>query len=202
MVMLEGTISYDQRPYANLLSRLFKDRMNANSRMFLRSLNPFDRNPEYVSEKDFNKQQLEALRQAIVNREYAIKYNRPGWDTEGRRAISYEDYGPSTYTNSPIFAPSIKSMNTIARLQNTKDPVWDMQTTIGSADYTIDPGGNVSLVDRYNFNKGTDVSSPTLNIAHTLGKLFSNPYDIRIDLGNINKWGLTPDYDIEKLLRR
>ena len=196
-MILEGSVSYDQRPYANLLSRLFKNNMNANSRMFLRSLNPFDRKPEYVSEKDFNKQQLDALRQAIVNREYAIKHNRPTWDKTGRRAISYDDYGPSTFTHSPIFAPSTKSMDTIMRFQNSKDPVWDMQTTIGSADYMIDPGGNVTLQDVYDVNKGTGVANPMLDAAHTLVKMFGNPYDVRMNLGNINRWGLTPNYEVE-----
>ena len=142
-MILEGSVSYDQRPNANALSRGLKNSMNANSRMYLRSMNPFDTSPAYVSEKDFNQMQLDALRQAVINREAYLKNNK------GTRNITYDDYGPSKLVNKPIFAPAIKDIDTIIRFQNSKDPVWDMQTAIGSADYMIDPYGKVTIEDRY-----------------------------------------------------
>ena len=186
-MILEGSVSYDQRPNANALSRGLKNTMNANSRMYLRSMNPFNTSPAYVSEKDFNQMQLDALRQAVINREAYLKNNK------GTRSITYDDYGPSKLVNKPIFAPAIKNMDTIIRFQNSKDPVWDMQTTIGNARYMVDPDGRVTLEDTYNFNKGTNMENPTINILHTLGKI-GNSYPIRIDLGRISDWDMGPNY--------
>ena len=65
-----------------------------------------------------------------------------------------------------------------------------MQTSIGSAKYTIDPKGNVILTDRYDINKGTNMKDPITNLAHTAVKLIGKPFDIRLDLGNINNWNM------------
>ena len=34
------------------------------------------------------------------------------------------------------------------------------------------------------------MKDPITNIAHTVVKLFGKPFDINLDLGNINNWGL------------
>lgn len=190
-MLIEGGISYDQRPNANVLGRLVKDKMNTNTRLILRGLNPFDRTPSMMSEKDFSEDVVNALRQAIVNREHELSQ---GSGDSTKREISYGDYGPSTLTGKKIFAPAISSTDDIIRFQNVKDPVYNAQTAIGSAQYTVDPAGYVTLQDTWDINKGTGLENPWLNGIHSLARLVGNPYQIRMGLGNINKWGMTPSY--------
>ena len=170
----------------NMLSDFYTNNIMANMRGYIAQFNPSLRN-SYRTNNAFTETELNALRQAVINREAYLKNHK------GARNITYDDYGPSKLLNKPIFAPAIKDMDTIIRLQNSKDPVWDMQTTIGNARYMVDPDGRVTLEDTYNFNKGTNMENPTINILHTIGKI-GNSYPIRIDLGRISNWDMGPNY--------
>jgi hypothetical protein len=169
-----------------------------------------------LSEKDYTQDELNALRQAIVNHEYTIN-NTPDLDKKiqvvrdyiarenkqkttpllsryKERVIDYPDY-KQVYSigeygeGDPINFNSKITRDQWQRLKNTKDPNYFMQGTIGAADYSIDKDGNVVLIDRYDFTQDK-IGDAHYSVPAMVAKAFGKPYDIKINLGNINDWGM------------
>ena len=183
MVTLEGGISKTE--YKNAVNNLFK----SNARLALKSL---FQNSKPVDNSFFSNDDIRELQQAIFNREWDLK-NRQLYNIDNRaREISYENYRPLMVGGRYVgMAPFLTNDMTI-RVNNIPENKnnYNMQTSIGSAKYTIDPKGNVTLTDRYDINKGTNMRNPVANLAHTAVKLWGKPFDINLNLGNINDWNM------------
>ena len=170
-------------------SKAFKDLFKSNARLALKSL---FQNDKPVDNSFFSNKDIKELQQAIYNRYWDLK-NRQLDDTDNRaQEISYENYKPLMVGGKYAGMAPFLSNDMASRVNNIPENRnnYNMQTSIGSAKYNIDPRGNVTLTDRYDINKGTNMKDPITNIAHTVVKLFGKPFDINLDLGNINDWGL------------
>ena len=183
MTTLYGNVS--KTDYGNMVKDLFK----SNARLALKSL---FQNDKPVDNSFFSNKDIKELQQAIYNRYWDLK-NRQLDDTDNRaQEISYENYKPLMVGGKYAGMAPFLSNDMASRVNNIPENRnnYNMQTSIGSAKYNIDPRGNVTLTDRYDINKGTNMKDPITNIAHTVVKLFGKPFDINLDLGNINDWGL------------
>ena len=171
--------------YGDMVKDLFK----CNARLALKSL---FHNDKPVDNSFFSNKDIKELQQAVYNRYWDLK-NRQLDDVDNRaQEISYENYRPLMVGGKYAGMAPFLSNDMTSRVNNIPENRnnYNMQTSIGSAKYNIDPRGNVTLTDRYDINKGTNMKDPITNIAHTVVKLFGKPFDINLDLGNINNWGL------------
>lgn len=183
MTTLYGNIS--KTDYGDMVKDLFK----SNARLALKSL---FQNDKPVDNSFFSNKDIKELQQAVYNRYWDLK-NRQLDDVDNRaQEISYENYRPLMVGGKYAGMAPFLSNDMTSRVNNIPENRnnYNMQTSIGSAKYNIDPRGNVTLTDRYDINKGTNMKDPITNIAHTVVKLFGKPFDINLDLGNINNWGL------------
>lgn len=183
MTTLYGNVS--KTDYGDMVKDLFK----SNARLALKSL---FQNDKPVDNSFFSNKDIKELQQAVYNRYWDLK-NRQLDDIDNRaQEISYENYKPLMVSGKYAGMAPFLSNDMTSRVNNIPENRnnYNMQTSIGSAKYNIDPRGNVTLTDRYDINKGTNMKDPITNIAHTVVKLFGKPFDINLDLGNINDWGL------------
>lgn len=183
MTTLYGNVS--KTDYGDMVKDLFK----SNARLALKSL---FQNDKPVDNSFFSNKDIKELQQAVYNRYWDLK-NRQLDDIDNRaQEISYENYRPLMVGGKYAGMAPFLSNDMTSRVNNIPENRnnYNMQTSIGSAKYNIDPKGNVTLTDRYDINKGTNMKDPITNIAHTVVKLFGKPFDINLDLGNINDWGL------------
>ena len=171
--------------YGDIVKDLFK----SNSRLALKSLL---QNGNLVDNNFFSNKDIRELRQAIFNREWDLKNRKLDSVDNRAREISYENYNPLLVNGRFVGVAPLINTDTKLRVNNYPENQnnYNMQTSIGSAKYTIDPTGNVILTDRYDINKGTNMKDPMANLAHTAVKLMGKPFDIRLDLGNINNWNM------------
>lgn len=173
-------------------------------------------NGKTVTENDYTPEELNSLRQAIVNHEYVLN-NTPDLKNKidaVRSHIAEENNEKSTpllsrYTERVIDYPDYKqvyvsddygnetpvnfnhvTLDQWHRLKNTKNPDFFMQGTIGAADYDIDKNGNVTLKDRYDFTQDKIKDIAHYSLPALVAKAFGKPYDVNIKLGNINDWGM------------
>ena len=201
--MLQGNVSYNDNNKKYLLL--------PHQRNYIRTFI----NPRTLTENDYSNDELQALRQAVVNHEWMLK-NVPDLkkrisliqkDISKRnnnntnilkryheRVIDYPDYKQVYVTNdygnkTPVNFNHV-TQDQYSRIKNTKDPNFFMQGTIGAADYNIDKHGNVILNDKYNFTQDKISDRTHYKLPAILAKMFGTPYNIRINLGNINDWGL------------
>lgn len=93
-----------------------------------------------LSEKDFNKEDLAAIKRAVIRR---MKENPRSGE------IGYGDYGeqPADFSNFEQGA----SLRTLISDSYT-DPKMRLETTLGMASYDTDDNGDVRVKDTYNFN--------------------------------------------------
>lgn len=173
--------------------------------------NQYRKNPTQYTINDFSPEYINQVRQNIVNREYDINnrlnelkemytrynnrevpypynlYDKDKYDMNklANREFSYENYGSGNYKDP--FELTIKET---LELMGNKDPRFEVGSTLGSARYSIDNNGNVILNDRYDFNKKLGMNNLPADMLHKLGAMFGTPYDVSINLGNINDWGL------------
>ena len=175
----------DSNKYKNIYNNLFK----SNARLALKSLM---QNGNAVGNDFFTDQDLKELQQAVFNREWDLKNRQLDYVDNRRREISYENYRPLMINNRYVGMAPFLNADMTARVNNIPENKsnYNMQTSIGSARYTIDPKGNVILTDRYDINKGTNMKDPVANLAHTAVKLLGKPFDVYLNLGNINDWGM------------
>ena len=155
-----------------------------NIKMYMKQFN----NSSTMTEKDFDKPTLDAVRKAILAREDIKKYSGTySPDNSNPNYINYDYYRmgnnmstPDSFEDSPI-----------GNIVNSfKSPAYRASSSIGSAYYNIDKNGNVTLNDVYNFNKGISLDNANLayKLAHFLGTNFGKPYNVKLNLGNINQW--------------
>lgn len=195
---------------------------------FVNSIYPHYRNyirtfvyPRTMTERDYTKQELDALRQAVYNHEYELK-NMPDLkkkiDTIRKyiakndnlnetpllkrymeRTIDYpnykQSYAPTDFGDRIPTNFNSATTDQYRRLLNNNDRSFMMQGTIGAADYDIDKQGNVTLTDRYNFTQDKITDGNHYSPLAALAKKFGKPYDIKINLGNINDWNNRYTYD-------
>lgn len=183
MTTLYGNVS--KTDYGDMVKDLFK----SNARLALKSL---FQNDKPVNNSFFSNKDIKELQQAVYNRYWDLK-NRQLDNVDNRaQEISYENYKPLMVGGKYVGMAPFLNNDMTSRVNNIPENRnnYNMQTSIGSAKYNIDPKGNVTLTDRYDINKGTNMKDPITNIAHTVVKLFGKPFDINLDLGNINDWGL------------
>lgn len=177
--------NYDIRPLLrDIVHKMFK----SNSRLAYKTM--FDRSGTPVGNDFFDKQDLEELKQAIFNREWDLKHRELDNVDNRKREISYENYKPLMIDGKYAGMAPFMSYDITERVK--KYPYnkanYNMQTSIGSAQYDIDSNGNVKLHDQYDVNKRTHIRNHLLYIPHELIKHFGKPYDINIDLGNMKNW--------------
>lgn len=183
MTTLYGNVS--KTDYGDIVKDLFK----SNARLALKSL---FQNDKPVNNNFFSNKDIKELQQAVYNRYWDLK-NRQLDNVDNRaQEISYENYKPLMVSGKYVGMAPFLNNDMTSRVNNIPENRnnYNMQTSIGSAKYNIDSKGNVTLTDRYDINKGTNMKDPITNIAHTVVKLFGKPFDINLDLGNINDWGL------------
>lgn len=183
MTTLYGNVS--KTDYGDMVKDLFK----SNARLALKSL---FQNDKPVDNSFFSNKDIKELQQAVYNRYWDLKNRRLDNVDNRAQEISYENYRPLMVGGKYVGMAPFLGNDMTSRVNNIQENRnnYNMQTSIGSAKYNIDPNGNVTLTDRYDINKGTNMKDPITNIAHTVVKLFGKPFDINLDLGNINDWGL------------
>lgn len=171
--------------YRDIVKNLFK----SNSRLALKSLL---QNGNAIDNSFFSNKDIRELQQAIFNREWDLKNRKLDSIDNRAREISYENYRPLMIEGRYVGMAPFLNTDTKIRVNNIPENRnnYNMQTSIGSAKYTITPKGNVTLTDRYDINKGTNMKDPLTNLAHTVVKLYGKPFDINLNLGNINDWGM------------
>ena len=180
--------------------------------------NQFNDNPQPYTNENFKGYEdvLNQLRQAVFNQEYDLKnrqaeimanaewrkkYNKQkDYDPMIRREFSYRNYGSGDYLD-PF---EMKDIRLAQKLMGAYDPRFVAQSTIGSGRYTIDPKGNVTVNDVYDFDKAKGMASIIANMFHKTGGNFGKPYPVIIKLGNINDWGLnyTGNRDLDQYYHR
>lgn len=116
-------------------------KMGANVRSFVNDISGINKD---ITEKDFSKDELEALREAVKNAK-----------ADGRSNIKYDDYKTSA-KNQDIFGTE-KGAAFAKKMLN--DPKYSMKTTLGRANIEIDDKtGDTTVVDKYNHD-GKDATS-------------------------------------------
>ena len=166
-----------------------KDIFKSNARLAIKSLL---QNGKPIDNNFFSANDIQELKQAIYNREWDLKNRKLDSVDKKRREISYENYKPLMVGGRYAGMAPFLTNDMATRVNNipANRSNYNMQTSIGSAKYTIDPKGNVILTDRYDINKGTNMKDPVANIAHTAVKMLGKPFDVNLNLGNINDWGM------------
>ena len=157
-----------------------------NMKMYLRQ---FSSNPTDVNENYFKPEELQVIRNAIKAREnikaYAGTYTP---DNSNPNYIDYDYYrmGNPSFNKADSFEDSLLG-NIVNSMQS---PVYNASSTVGSAFYNIDKNGNVTINDRYDFNKGIPLDNANLayKLAHFFGTNLGKPYNVKLNLGNINQW--------------
>ena len=178
--------------------------------------NQFSDSPRAYNTNDFSQEVLNQLRQNIYNQEYDLKnrvseilanaewrkkYNRQkDYDPMLRREFSYRNYGSGDYLD-PF---EMNAIQLAQKVYGNYDPKFVTQTTVGSGRYTIDPNGNVTVTDTYDFDKAKGMQSLLANILHKGGSTWGKPYPVNIDLGNIKDWNLqyTGNRDLDQYYNR
>ena len=163
-------------------------------------MNQFNDNPRPYTEADFSPAMIQQLRQNVFNQEHDLKervqellntadyrhtMGDKDYDPILRREFSYRNYGSGNYKDP--FEMGNKEL--AQKFFSNNDPRFQVQTTIGSGRYSIDPKGNVIVTDEYDFSKRKYMQN-LAQILHLYGALKGKPYPITINLGNINDWGL------------
>src|SRR5574344_242017 len=160
------------------------------------------------SNEDFSEQQLNAIRQAVYNKQYENANARDmGTSPTAKNnnkfitdTISYENYEPIKVLQdrkNPLDYP-YRTATALGKLtdilKNFYNPSFESQFSVGSADYMIDPAGYVTLQDTYNINPNTKLENKTLNKLHSLVRNVNNSrknsFQTRLNLGNINDWDM------------
>ena len=148
----------------------------------------FNSNPSTVTEKDFKPDELQAIRNAILAREDIKRYSGTYTpDNSNPNYINYDYYRMGNPSNLPDSFEDTPLGNII---NSFKSPSYRASSSLGSAYYNIDKNGNVTIDDVYDFNKGVGLDNANLayRLAHFLGTNFGHPYNVKLNLGNINKW--------------
>ena len=186
--------------YKNIVKEMFDNQMS--------------KTPRAYSEKDFEEDILNQLRQNVFNQEYDLK-NRASelmdvkrykdsigetdYDPILRREFSYRNYGSGKHND-------VFEMGNIELLKNyiaNDNPIFRTQATIGSGRYSIDPQGNVIVTDTYDFSKNKHMKNMA-DLLHLLGAYKGNAFPIKINLGNINDWNMkyTGNRDLDSYYNR
>lgn len=111
-----------------------------------------------LTENDLWASDIEAIKNAVNNTK------EPG-------VIGYGDYGtPDKYDPSDWQGGSKDGIGPFgALIKSYTDPKFRMETTLGMANYNVDPAGNVIVSDRYNF--GASPEQINAEIAKRGGKM-------------------------------
>lgn len=158
-----------------------------NMRMYGRQ---FKSNPSDITEKYFKPEELQAIKNAIKERQRDIA-DAGTYMPDGSNPY-FIDYGyfrrgnPEFYNKPDSFEDGI-----LGNIYNSfTSPTYNATSSVGRAYYNIDPRGNVTINDRYNFNKGIDLQNANLGykLMHFLGTNLGHPYNVKLNLGNINDW--------------
>lgn len=157
-----------------------------NIKMYLRQ---FSSNPSDIDERYFKPDELQAIRNAIKSREDIKTY--AGTYTPDNRNPNYIDYDYYRMGNPSFNKADSFEDNLLGNIVNSmQSPVYNASSAIGSAYYNIDKNGNVTIDDRYDFNKGIPLGNANMayKLAHFLGTNLGKPYNVKLNLGNINNW--------------
>lgn len=148
-----------------------------------------------INNSFFTDDELDVLRQAIVNREQDLQTK--AWQIAGRekdkgsREISYENYPTMNNDGGYGAVPWLNTFQTLKAYSNKANrPIINAQGTIGSARYTIDPSGYVNLYDTYDFPKNSSMASVPAELFHAYASFLGKPSKVGLQLGNINDWGM------------
>jgi len=157
-----------------------------NMKMYLRQ---FSQNPTDINESYFKPEEIQAIQNAIKAREDIKAY--AGTYTPDNRNPNYINYDYYRMGNKQFNKPDSFEDNLLGNIVNSMmSPVYNVSSSIGSAYYNIDKNGNVTLNDKYDFNKGIplDRANTAYKLAHFLGTNFGKPYNVNLNLGNIKDW--------------
>ena len=173
--------------FKNIFDKAVRRMFMSNSRLALKSLL---QNDDAVRNSYFDDKDIDELRQAVFNREFDLKNRKLDSSDNRSREISYENYRPLTIDGRYAGMAPFISWDMATRVNKYKDNKhnYNMQTSIGSARYKIEPDGTVKLYDKYDVNRGTHINNKLLYIPHEIIKRFGKSYNINLDLGNINDW--------------
>lgn len=109
--------------------------------------------------------------------------------------IDYNNYPvvmvPDDWGNKTAITFNSANQDQHNRAVNMDNQSYLMQGSIGAGDYSIDKNGNVILHDRYNFTQDKLGDGTHYTPMAMLGKMFGTPYEINLNLGNINDWGMS-----------
>lgn len=195
------------------ITTALRNKVLPHERNYIHSLG---RSGKTTTERDYTKSELDALRQAVVNHEYVlnnvknldekiqavrdyIKKENGDEDTPvlaryKERVIDYPDYKQVYAKNKEGFDVPVNfnkfNHNQYWELYDRRDPNFFMQGTVGAGDYSIDDKGNVTFTDRYDFTQDNIGDGAEYTPLALLAKVAGKPYDIKINLGNINDWGM------------
>lgn len=146
--------------------------------------------PQYkpLTESSFTNADLDALRRAVANQmQYNNEYSKLGIPT--KNAINYGSYTRKQTQGNP--RPDSWEDSTVGMIVNSIiDPDYRMSSTIGRANYYVQPNGDVVIKDTYDFaNLGNRHDSNKLyQFLHDYGQKYGTPYSFNINLGNPNDW--------------
>ena len=127
-------------------------------------------NKELITEKNFTPEELVALQKLIAS-------------TNERGDVQYPDYynlmtkeRKEKGTIPASLMPSILSM---------ADPIGNLQTTLGRFTYSRDADGNLIVVDKYDFNKPSNLGGMYGLMRNYAGEKIPTGFgrDVRINLG-------------------
>jgi len=133
-----------------------------------------------IDESYFKPEELTALRMAAMRgMDEFTSHPAPGYTQEH---VSYRHYTEPQGVNA---------FNVDAKMLT--DPSVVAMTTIGAAQIERQPGGDVHLVDRYNFNSIATGWSPTpwYRLLRAIGGVLlpeGKGFDVRLNLGNPAHW--------------
>ena len=170
--------------YLNNLIELFGP---TNMRAYKRQ---FQNKPSDITEQYFKPAELEAIKNAIKERQRDIA--DAGTYMPDGSSPYFIDYNyfrrgnPEFYNKPDSFEDGI-----LGNIYNSfTSPTYNATSTLGRAYYNIDKNGNVTINDKYDFNKGIDLENSNMGYKalHFLGTNAGQPYNIKLNLGNINTW--------------